>query len=293
MRHPAMHPRAMLRPKRPPSPRPQHDVRANPRPRPRNDARRFAPPVTESSARGLAWPYPRWIAHRGAGLLAPENTLAAFAYGAARGYRMFECDARLSADGEVFLLHDDLLERTTNGHGAARSLDWAVLAMLDAGSWHSRAFAGERLPTLAQALDFCARHGCMLNVEIKPAPGDERRTGRRVGEALARLWRQSPLPLLSSFSPVALAAAADAAPHLPRALLHERFAPGWREQAARLGCVAIVAEHNAWGAESARAAAEAGLRRLAYTVNDDAEAARLFGLGLDSLITDRVDHFCP
>ena len=101
------------------------------------------------------------------------------------------------------------------------------------------------------------------------------------------------LDVVSQFVPPSDTAAADAAPHLPRALLHERFAPGWREQAARLGCVAIVAEHNAWGAESARAAAEAGLRRLAYTVNDDAEAARLFGLGLDSLITDRVDHFCP
>ena len=65
------------------------------------------------------WPYPRWIAHRGAGKLAPENTLAAFRLGAQHGYRMFECDAKLSADGVPFLLHDATLERTTNGQGRA------------------------------------------------------------------------------------------------------------------------------------------------------------------------------
>ena len=60
------------------------------------------------------WPYPRWIAHRGAGKLAPENTLAAFRVGANYGYRMFECDAKLSADGVLFLMHDTTLRRTTN-----------------------------------------------------------------------------------------------------------------------------------------------------------------------------------
>ena len=65
------------------------------------------------------WPYPFWIAHRGAGKLAPENTLAAFRLGAEHGFRMFECDAKLSADGLPFLLHDSTLERTSNGHGVA------------------------------------------------------------------------------------------------------------------------------------------------------------------------------
>ena len=101
-----------------------------------------------------AWPYPRWVAHRGAGKLAPENTLAAFRLGASHGYRMFECDAKLSADGVVFLLHDATLERTTNGHGVAGDHDWSALSRLDAGSWHSRAFAGEAPMTL-EAL---ARH---------------------------------------------------------------------------------------------------------------------------------------
>lgn len=90
------------------------------------------------------WPYPRWIAHRGAGKLAPENTLAAFRLGARHGYRMFECDAKLSADGVALLLHDATLERTSNGQGQAGDQPWATLAQLDAGSWHSGNYAGER-----------------------------------------------------------------------------------------------------------------------------------------------------
>src|SRR5918994_7773758 len=94
------------------------------------------------------WPYPRWIAHRGAGRLAPENTLAAFRVGAQHGYAAFECDVKLSADGVPFLLHDATLDRTTNGRGIAGDRLWAELSRLDAGSWHGRAYAGEPLPTL-------------------------------------------------------------------------------------------------------------------------------------------------
>ncbi|MBP7639930.1 glycerophosphodiester phosphodiesterase [Thauera phenylacetica] len=239
-----------------------------------------------------SWPYPLWIAHRGAGRLAPENTLAAFALGWAHGYRMFECDARLSADGEVFLLHDDRLERTTDGRGEAVEQPWAALARLDAGAWHGPRHAGERLPTLAQVLAFCRERGCMLNVEIKPAPGDEVRTGRRVAQLLAAESFATP-PLASSFSTAALAAAAAVAPALPRGLLLETFCAGWLDEARALGCVAVIAECAEWTPETAAQASAAGLRRLAYTVNDDAEAQRLRALGLDGLITDRVDHFRP
>ena len=106
-----------------------------------------------------AWPYPRWIAHRGAGKLAPENTLAAFRLGAAHGYRMFECDVKLSADEVPFLMHDSALDRTTNGHGTGGDQPWAALARLDAGSWHSRAFAGEPLASFENAARYCLRNG--------------------------------------------------------------------------------------------------------------------------------------
>ena len=101
------------------------------------------------------FPWPLWIAHRGAGKLAPENTLAAFRLGAGFGFRAFECDVKLSRDGEAFLLHDDTLDRTTSGHGSPAGVDWAELARLDAGGWHSAAFAGEPIPRLATIARFC------------------------------------------------------------------------------------------------------------------------------------------
>ena len=117
------------------------------------------------------WPLPLWIAHRGAGKLAPENTLAAFRTGAAHGYRAFECDVKLSADGVPFLLHDTELDRTTPERGVAGERNWAELSRIDAGGWHSRAFAGEPLPSLGAVAAYVQRNGFALNVEVKPTPG--------------------------------------------------------------------------------------------------------------------------
>lgn len=241
-----------------------------------------------------AWPYPFWIAHRGGGKLAPENTLAAFRTGAAHGYRMFECDVKLSADGAAFLMHDSDLERTTSGHGPSAALPWAELSRLDAGSWHSPAFAGEPLPLFADVADFCRREGCALNVEIKPSPGCEEETGRVVAREAARLWGgRHPPPLMSSFSYAALQAAQRAEPALPRALLLDAVPADWLEQAASLGCVAVVCEHSLWTPARVGQAHAAGLRALAYTENDRAEAQRLQALQIDGLITDRIDLFPP
>ena len=136
------------------------------------------------------WPYPFWIAHRGAGKLAPENTLAAFQAGAGFGYRMFECDAKLSADGVPFLLHDATLERTSNGLGSAGEQRWDALVQLDAGSWHSADYAGEKIPTLEEIARFCLEPGSRrcLNIEIKPTPGQENETGTVVAHKAAMLW---------------------------------------------------------------------------------------------------------
>lgn len=240
------------------------------------------------------WPYPRWIAHRGAGKLAPENTLAAFRLGAAHGYRMFECDAKLSADGVVFLMHDATLERTTNGRGIAGEQAWSDLARLDAGGWHSRQHCGEPLPTLENLARFCLANGHHLNIEIKPTPGAESRTGEVVAREAARLWREAAVPpLLTSFKPQALAAARLAAPDLPRGLLLDAWREGWLDEALDLGCRAVVCNHALWDTESVERTHAAGMRCLSYTVNDEWACHHLQNLGTDAIITDRVDLFPP
>lgn len=240
------------------------------------------------------WPYPRWVAHRGAGKLAPENTLAAFRLGAEHGYRMFECDVKLSADGVPFLLHDATLERTTNGHGTAGGQSWSALSQLDAGSWHSRAYAGEPIPTLEALARFCIANGHFLNIEIKPTPGTEALTGETVARHAAHLWEnQAVPPLLTSFQPEALQAAQQAQPALPRGLLLDTLWTGWLETALALQCTAVVCNHALWDHSTVTQARSAGLRCLSYTVNDEWAAQRLISLGTDAIITDRVDLFAP
>jgi glycerophosphoryl diester phosphodiesterase len=239
------------------------------------------------------WPYPLWLAHRGAGKLAPENTLAAFRLGASFGYRAFECDVKLSRDGEAFLLHDDTLERTSSGAGSPAALDWAQLAGLDAGSWHSPAYAAEPLPRFAQIAAFCHANGCALNVEIKPCPGEEARTGAAVAREAARLWVRALPPLLSSFKPEALAAAQQAEPALPRALLLDQLWDGWPEAAEALAVVAVITNWRLMDAALIQRLHGKGWRALVYTVNDEATATRLIADGIDGIITDRVDLFRP
>lgn len=248
------------------------------------------------------WPYPRWIAHRGAGKLAPENTLAAFRLGASHGYRMFECDVKLSADGILFLLHDATLVRTSNGpkqfgadaSSVAGDHPWTALSQLDAGSWHSPVFAGEPLPSFENIARFCLQNNFFLDIEIKPTPGLERLTGEAVAQHAARLWQGGDVPpLLTSFRPDALQAARDAQPLLPRGLLLDSLWSGWLEAAQSLGCVALVCKHALWDATSVAQAKTVGLRCLSYTVNDESAVKRLMDLGTDSIITDRVDLFSP
>ena len=239
-----------------------------------------------------AWPFPLWIAHRGAGKLAPENTLAAFRLGAAHGHSAFECDVKLSADGVPFLLHDDTLERTSNGNGVAGERPWAELSRLDAGSWHSTAYAGEPIASFEAIAAYCLANELALDLEIKPSPGADEETGRAVGQWVRKLWRGTPV-LLSSFKPQALMGALETAPELPRALLLDTLWPGCMDMAGSLDCVAVITHHKLMDAALLAQIHAAGRRALVYTVNDAALARELIAIGIDGIVTDAVDVFSP
>ena len=241
-----------------------------------------------------AWPYPRYVAHRGAGKLAPENTLAAMREGYRHGYRMVEFDVKLSADGVPFLLHDDTLDRTTDAVGRADALTWGELAKLDAGSWHSAAYAGEPLPTLAAIARWAIANGVACNIEIKPMPGREHDTGVAVARAARALWRAAPLqPLLSSFAEDALTAARAAVPELQRALLVEKVPADWQAHLARLGCAALDADWRELDAQRVASAHGAGYWVLTYTANDPQRVSQLAAWGVDAIITDAIDVVRP
>ncbi len=240
------------------------------------------------------WPYPRLCAHRGAGVLAPENTLTAVRVGHAHGYRMVEIDAKLSGDNVAFLLHDATLERTTSGRGRADALPWRELSRLDAGGWHSAKYAGEMVPTLAAIARWARAQDVRCNVEIKPTPGRERETGTAIALDCAQLWREAEVPpLLSSFSAEALAAARDAVPQLPRALLADTLPVHWQAELAALGCVALDLDHEVITAELVQEVHRAGYRLLCFTPNDGRRVAQLLAWGVDTVITDAIDSIAP
>jgi len=239
------------------------------------------------------WPYPRVIAHRGGGTLAPENTIAGFETGARFGHRMAEFDAKLSADGISFLLHDDTVDRTSNGHGFAAELPYRTLAQLDAGSWFDPRFKGERMPTLADVAECVERLGMDVNIEIKPSRGHELATGDRVTRDAAAMWRNRTPPILSSFSDEALFAAQKAAPDLPRGLLLAQIPADWRERATHLGCLAVHVLHHSLDAALVTAFKSADLWVMAYTVNDLSRAQMLIDWGVDAICTDRIDLIAP
>lgn len=240
------------------------------------------------------WPYPRIVAHRGGGSLAPENTLAAIDTGARLGHGMIEFDVKLAQGGEIFLLHDDTLNRTSNGWGVAGELSWDKLVQLDAGSWYSASFSGEKLPLLSEVAARCAEYGMMANIEIKGTTGLAYETGEKVALAAAEFWKGQPVPpLLSSFDVPSLEAAQAAVPDLPRGLLLDKWDENWQALTTRLDCVSLHINHKELTEERVQALKQAGLHILVYTVNSPERARLLLDWGVDCICTDRIDLIGP
>jgi hypothetical protein len=134
----------------------------------------------------MSYRLPRVVGHRGAAASAPENTLAGLRRAHQLGVGWVEFDVKLSGDGVPILMHDAVLERTTDGKGAVADTAYADIRALDAGAWFGPEFAGERVPSFDEAIDLLLSHGLGANVEIKPCPGRERETGAAVARRLAK-----------------------------------------------------------------------------------------------------------
>jgi glycerophosphoryl diester phosphodiesterase len=237
----------------------------------------------------VIWSHPRGIAHRGGGTLAPENTLAGLRMAADHGCKGVEFDVMLSGDGTPVLIHDETLERTTDGHGRVAETSDAELARLDAGSWHSGRFAGEPVPSFGDAAELCLALGLWVNVEIKPSRGHEAETGRKVALEAKEMWSGLPPPLLSSFSLEALVAAREAAPELPRGLLVDAPPADWLKRLRRLGCLSLHCSRRHFGRRLLDEARRAEVPLLVYTVNDPEDAMQLLRSGVAAVFSDRID----
>lgn len=246
------------------------------------------------------WFYPKILAHRGGGSLAPENTLAAMRCGLAHGFHAVEFDVMLSSDSIPVLMHDPQFGRTVPGKGRVCDTPASQLAAMDAGSWFGKAFAGEPVPLFEQAVSFCKENKIWMNVEIKPSPGFEAETGRVVAETTQRLFAQelasgdpAALPLLSSFSTEALRAAQAAAPGIPRGLLAKSIPAEWRDRLQELDAIALHTDHRKLTEAQARKVKGAGYGLFCYTVNTPARAREIMAWGVDAFCTDSINLIGP
>ena len=244
--------------------------------------------------------YPPVIAHRGMSSLAPENTMAAFVKCIDYAVSSFEFDVDVIADGSVIVIHDNRLDRTTDGKGGYYNLQFKDIRKLDAGNWFSPTYKFERIPELVSVVELLNSTGLEANLEIKPSKaGFELRNALVDGivASLAKLENPDSI-LVSSFDMDLLTSLKARAPQYRRACLFEpSIAPimeqvdEWIKQASKVEAVAIHPCYYGLTEEAIHAMTEAGFQVNVWTVNDLERAAQLGSWGAHSVITDRAQDF--
>jgi glycerophosphoryl diester phosphodiesterase len=233
----------------------------------------------------------RTIGHRGYAAHAPENTLAGLREAAKRGITWVEIDVCLLRDATPIIIHDDSVDRTTNGTGLLRDLDWGQVTGLDAGSWFGAKFAGERVPRLDDALTEVQALGLGLNLELK-IHGDE---GKRLVEAIIPYLRDSGISrdaiLISSFDHAALAGLHAVAPGFALGLLYGEVTPDWRDAAEPLDAVAVIGDYRKANEAAIRDVTGDGRDFYVYMPNDPKAVYAQWRWGLDGVISDDPQKF--
>jgi glycerophosphoryl diester phosphodiesterase len=234
----------------------------------------------------------RNIAHRGASGHAPENTLAAFQRAAKMGAQFIETDLRLTADGHIVALHDATVNRTTNGRGRISRMSLAQVRTLNASAHFAgrnklQSFAGERIPTLEDVLDFGRTAGIGCYLELKS------RAGRGLEERVVRALRAAKLVLpvvVISFHAASLRAIRELNPRVTTGFLVEKSGTRAVQRTLEIGARQLLPRADRATPALLAAAREAGLDVVVWTVNETSEMRRLIAAGVDGIITNYPDR---
>lgn len=235
-------------------------------------------PLTAPSDRPLV------IGHRGAMAMAPENTLASFKEAVAQGADGLECDVHLTQDGQVVVMHDFTLDRTSSGSGAIAAHALDELRGLDAGAWFDPRFAGEPIPTLEDTLRLAHEAPRPLVMVIELKAGSRRYPG--IEAAVVRLVRAHALAertVLISFDHHAIHAAKGLAPEIAGGVLYYAQPVSAPMLALAAGADALGPSAELVTPDEVQAAHAAGLRVFAWTATSPASGLRLARLGVDAM----------
>ena len=227
------------------------------------------------------------IAHRGASGNAPENTLAAFKKAVAMGATFIETDLQLSRDAHFVAIHDATVNRTTNGQGAVHDMKLAELRRLDAGSWFGSEFAGERIPTLEEILEFSKKTDVVFYLEMKPF-------GSWGGEhALVGALRESgeiQRAVVISFDAEIVLNLRKIEPTLMTGLLYDGQLDNPLEKAVAIGARQLVVRGDLVTPALLANARKKDLQVVCWTVNHSAHMRMLATAGVDGIMSDYPDR---
>lgn len=224
------------------------------------------------------------VAHRGGSRYAPENTLPAFRLALDEGVRALECDVQRTRDGHLVVIHDQTVERTTNGRGAVPSLTLEALRRLDAGSWFGPAFAGTMVPELDEVLDL-VRGRALLQIEIKNAPTFYDGIERELVEAIRRRGMEEDV-LFMSFDHQSVRTVRDLSPRSPCGIIYAARLVDAPSAARAAGADALCIDWEFVTPDVVDAAHRAGLHVLVWTVDDEADARHCLALGVDGITSN-------
>ncbi len=227
------------------------------------------------------------IAHRGASTHAPENTLTAVRMAREMGAQWIETDVRLTADGALVMIHDDTLDRTTNGGGPVLMASLDEIRSLDAGSWFADEYAGETVPTLQEFIGCIQAEGLKLQLELKEVFGCEELLVRQVCDALANSWRFGENNLfLSGFSERCMRLVAEALPQVPRCLALTVTPEDPARRLVETGCQIMHLQNDYLDDEALDRLNRSGIEFAVATINDAQRANHLISGGAQSVLSD-------
>jgi len=231
------------------------------------------------------------IAHRGFSGAVPENTIAAFKKAIDLGVDMIELDVHLSKDGQVVVIHDDTLNRTTNGKGKVVSYTFNELKQLDAGSWFGAQFSGERIPTLQEVLEL-VRGKTLLNIELKQGDLGQYSIKDLADRSLQEVERAGMLNqvIFASFDLSAIDRIREKNPRIPVALIYSKSWSFLHEATGGRPIPVLSCRGTVLTQTNVSKARQQGIKVLVWTVNTEEHMERFRNMEVDGIVTDYPDR---
>lgn len=232
----------------------------------------------------------RVIGHRGAAAYAPENTLVSFQAAIDLGCKFIEFDVTQSVDGELFVFHDTLLSRTTNGVGNIAKVQSGYIKKLDAGSWFSKKYIGEGIPTLKDAIFWSNQKDVRVNIEIKPSSGQVFSIARSCLSLIKKHWSfEKELPLISSLNYHVLQVCRKLDAQIPLAFVINAWPRNWLKLMESINCKTLNINRKIADKRRVKQAIEHGITVNIFTVNRRSQAKKFFNWGVTSVFSDHPD----